>query len=234
MRVLITRPQPEAARTAAALKARGHAVLAVPLMKVKPVEVDVAGNWSAAIVTSSNALHALTPVQRSALSRLPLFAVGRRSAETAREVGFTDVRSAEGDARDLVRLIVLRMTDNGAPMLYLAGEDSAFDLAGELSKHKIAVHTEVVYRAVTTGFPPELIAALEAGAIDVALHFSRRSAENYLAGAKSAGLLGRALLPRQCCLSAPVAEPLIAAGAKNVTVAKRPDEAALLELADRA
>ena len=44
--------------------------------------------------------------------------------------------------------------------------------------------------------------------IDAVLHFSRRSAENYVNGAKDAGLAAKALAPRQLCLSAQVAEPL--------------------------
>jgi uroporphyrinogen-III synthase len=88
----------------------------------------------------------------------------------------------------------------------------------------------VVYRAVTAPFPPELIAALEAGDVQAVLHFSRRSADNYLTGAKAAGIAEQALAVRHYCLSEQVAEPLQAAGAKRVTVAPRPQEAALIEL----
>ena len=84
-------------------------------------------------------------------------------------------------------------------MLYLAGEDRAGDLVGELAAHGIAAEMRVVYRAVTVPFPDELVAALEAGDVDAVLHFSRRSAENYLAGAVEADVaeqaLGAALLP---------------------------------------
>jgi uroporphyrinogen-III synthase len=83
---------------------------------------------------------------------------------------------------------------------------------------------------MTTGFPLELIDAVERGMIDAVLQFSRRSAENFLAGAKSAGLVAQALTPRHLCLSEQVAEPLKAAGARNVAAARRPDETALLEL----
>ena len=37
MRVLVTRPLPDGERTAAALRRRGHDVLLVPLMQVRPV-----------------------------------------------------------------------------------------------------------------------------------------------------------------------------------------------------
>ena len=88
----------------------------------------------------------------------------------------------------------------------------------------------VVYRAATLPFPDELVAALEAGDVQAVLHFSRRSADNYVSGARAAGVADEALAVRHYCLSAPVAEPLQAAGAKRVAVAPRPQEAALIEL----
>jgi uroporphyrinogen-III synthase len=60
------------------------------------------------------------------------------------------------------------------------------------------------------------------------MHFSRRSADNYLAGASQAGITGPAMAVRHLCLSAQVAEPLV--GASRIAVAARPDEAALVEL----
>ncbi len=231
MRIAVTRPQADSERTAAALRARGHEVLVAPLMRVEPVKADLAGGWAAVIITSANAPAAIsTHPARDALLKLPVFAVGRRSADAARAAGFADVASASGDVRDLVRLIAERRADAKAPLLYLAGEDRAADLIGELTVHGIAAEMRVVYRAVTAPFPPELIEALKSGAIDAVLHFSKRSAANYLAGARQAGLLAQALTPRQTCLSQPVAEPLAAAGASRVAIAARPDEAALIEL----
>src|SRR6185503_19281114 len=101
MRVLVTRPLPDGERTAAALRARGHQVLLAPLMTVKPVAADLSGNWAAVIVSSANALRAVDGSRLAALKKLPLFAVGERSAIAAREAGFRDVRAAGGDADDL-------------------------------------------------------------------------------------------------------------------------------------
>jgi uroporphyrinogen-III synthase len=224
MRLVVTRPLSDAERTASILRGRGHEVLVAPLMRVEPVAADLSGNWSAVTITSANAL-AHTPV--APLHNLPLFAVGSRSAQAAREAGFADVASADGDARDLVRLIASRRPAN---LLYLAGEDRAADLVGELKARGIAAELRVVYRAVTAPFPDALIAALNAGEVDGVLHFSRRSAENFVAGARAAGVAAAALAARHYCLSAQVAEPLAAAGAKAVLIAARPDESALIEL----
>jgi uroporphyrinogen-III synthase len=233
MRILVTRPLPDGERTAAALRARGHDVLLSPLMQVRPVPAVVAGEWSAVIITSTNALRMLSPAQLAPLLRLPLFAVGQRSAEQARGAGFIEIRAAHGDADDLVRLVAERYAGQNAPHLYLAGEDRAADIAGALAKCGIKVEIVVVYRNMTTGFPPELFAAIEQRQIDAVLHFSRRSAENYLAGAKAAGLAAQAIAPLQLCLSPQVAEPLTAVAAPGIEIARRPDEAAMLELLRR-
>ena len=159
---------------------------------------------------------------------LPLFAVGDRSAEAARRAGFSEVSSANGDIKDLVRLIVSRFAGAKAPLLYLAGEDRSGDLLALLATHGIAAEMKVVYRTVTEAFPPVLAAALESGDVDAVLHFSRRSADLFVAGARSAGVADPALDVQHLCLSAQVAEPL--AGAGRIIVAVRPEEAALLAL----
>ena len=229
MRLVVTRPQADGERTAAALRARGHEVLLAPLMQVEPVATDIFGNWGGIIITSANAANAIAgnPACET-LRKLPLFAVGRRSADAARQAGFTDVTSAGGDVHDLVRLIAERRADAAAPLLYLAGEDRAADLVGELVMHGVAAETAVVYRAATAPFPPELTAALQAGEIDAVLHFSKRSAENYLAGAAQAGVAAQAMSVRHICLSAQIAAPLADAGAGRIAIAPRPDEAALI------
>jgi uroporphyrinogen-III synthase len=235
MRVAVTRPQADSERTASVLRARGHEVLVAPLLQVEPVKAAIRGSWAAVIITSANAAAAIAAhPARDALLKLPVFAVGRRSADAAREAGFTDVTSAGGDVRDLVRLIAERHADATGPLLYLAGEDRAADLIGELATHGIAAEMAVVYRAAAAPFPAALIAALKAGEVDAVLHFSRRSADNYVAGAGAAGIAAAALAVRQLCLSAQIAEPLRAAGAGRIAIAARPDEAALLELLDPA
>ena len=184
-------------------------MLIAPLMRVEPVAADLAGDWGAVIITSANAPGAVAGnPAREALLKLPLFR-GRRAQRRGRAAaGFADVTSAGGDVRDLVRLIAERRADATAPLLYLAGEDRAADLVGELAVHGIAAEMRVVYRAVTAPFPPELTAALKAGEVDAVLHFSKRSAENYLAGAALAGVAEPALEVRHICLSAQIAAPL--------------------------
>ena len=229
MRLAVTRPLADSDRTAGALRTRGHEVLVAPLMRLEPVTANLSGNWAAVVITSANAPAAIASSAPASLLRLPLFAVGQRSAEAARAAGFANVTSTDGDVRDLVQSVAAR--SYAMPVLYLAGEYRAADLIGALAARGVKVEMRVVYRAVTAPFPPELVAALRSGALEAVLHFSRRSADNYLTGARDAGLLEQALGLRHFCLSAQIAEPLVAAGAAKIAVAQRPDEAALLDLA---
>ena len=234
MRLVVTRPQADSERTAATLRARGHDVLVAPLMRVEPVAADLSGTWGGVIITSANAPGAIAGKPGcKGLFKLPLFAVGQRSADAARQAGFSDVTSAGGDVRDLVQLIAERHADASAPLLYLAGEDRAADLVGELIVHGIAAEMAVVYRAATAPFPPKLTVALQGGEVDAILHFSKRSAENYLTGAAQAGVEKQALAVRHICLSAQIAEPLSRAGASRIAIAPRPDEVALIASLER-
>ena len=233
MRLLVTRPDPDGERTAAKLRARGCEVLVAPLLHVELLADAALGAspWGALAMTSANAAYAVARHPRRAeLTPLPVFAVGRRTAEAARAAGFGDVTSADGDVTDLVRLIGARYPGTPAPLLYLAGEDRAGDLAGDLAAAGLRVTTVVVYHAAAAeSLPASVVAALRASQLDGVLHFSRRSAEIYLDCAQAAGVLDRALAPFHYCLSRQVAEPLVAAGAGNVRIAPQPEEAALID-----
>ena len=215
-----------------ALRARGHEVLVAPLMRVEPVAADLRGGWGGVIITSANAPGAIAAhPARAALIKLPVFAVGRRSAEAARQAGFSDVTSAGGDVRDLVRLIAARRADAAAPLLYLAGEDRAADLIGELGR---ARHRRRDAGRLSRG-DRAVSARADRGAQG---RRDRRGAAFFqaqrrqLPRRRQPGRHRRtqALAVRHLCLSAQIAEPLAAPAPSASPSPPRPDEAALIEL----
>jgi uroporphyrinogen-III synthase len=232
MRLLVTRPEPDASHTVQALRTRGHNVLVAPLLQTQTIDVEVSGPYAAVLMTSANAARALGSHPRAReLTRLPAFTVGARSAEAARAAGFGDVTSADGALADLVALAASRFAASSQPLLYLAGEDRAGDLAGELAAHGIAAETAVIYRAVAAErLPAELIQALSNGELDGALHYSRRSVTTLIELSRAAGVLEGLLNLAHTCLSDEVADALRNAGARRISVAPRPDEAGLIGL----
>lgn len=234
MRLLLTRPRPEAERTANALRALGHEPLFAPMLEIRnlPEVTFGAGPWSALLMTSGNAARALAlHPDRDAITALRCYAVGQQTAEAARAAGFSQVVSAQGDGGDLARLLALAIADKSLPLLYLAGDDRARDMAAELAPAGLRLQTIVVYRALAAQeFDPEIVAALRDGKIDGALHYSRRSAGIFVACAQKSRVAEAAARLRHFCLSQRASEPLSETGATRISIAERPDEPAMLAL----
>ena len=232
MRLLVTRPDPQGEQTAAAFRACGQEVTIAPLLRIETLQTDFgSGPWTAVVVTSANAIRAMVTHRRHAeVSALPMFVVGQRTAQVARDAGFANGVSADGDAGDLAALIA-RNLPAGSSLLYLAGEDRATDLAAVLTPAGISVQTAVIYRAIAQeALSDDALERLTAGTIDGVLHFSRRSAAAFVSAARASARWSNSLKCHHFCLSMQVAEPLVQAGAKHIHVAATPDEAAVLDL----
>lgn len=242
MAVLVTRPHPDDETTAKALRARGYEVLRAPMLRLEPMpfQDDSDARFGAVIVTSANALRAISPhLEGSRLLKLPLFAVGEHTAAAASDAGFGDVIASKGDAgalRDLVLACVKsKRLKKTSPLLYLAGADLARDLSGELAEEGFTVVTHTTYRMVPApSLPREVCDAFVAHEVEAVLHYSRRSARAFLEAARSGGVEISALALPQCCISVAVASVLRDAGATQVAVAASPDENALFEALERA
>lgn len=232
MRLLVTRPEPDATHTARVLRQRGHEVLVAPLLQTQTIDVAFSGPYAAVLMTSANAARALAShPQARDVANLPTFTVGARSAEAARAAGFGEVTSADGALGDLVALVASRFAASSQRLLYVAGEDRAGDLGGELAAQGVTVETAVIYRAVAaTRLPAELKQALSNAQLDGALHYSRRSVTTLIELGRAAGVLNTLLNLAHYCLSGEVAAPLRNAGARQISVAPHPDEAALIGL----
>lgn len=227
MRVLITRPHFDAARTAAKLAALGCHALIDPVVEIEPLAANARrDDYTAIVFTSGNGVRAAAGF--AALKKLPVFAVGTRTAEVARESGFLNVGVAAGDVNALGELIAAELPA-GACVLHLAGEDRAGDLPSRLAKNGIEVETQVIYRAkAAKALRTETAAAFRAGRIDAVLHYSERSAAAFVRLAEAAAIGEDIRKTRHICLSAAVAVPLKLFGA-HAEIAEAPDEAALFD-----
>lgn len=234
MRLLLTRPVFEAERTAAALRARGHEVTFAPMLEIENIpDVSIGvGPWSAVLLTSGNAARAIAEhPQRDSLTSLRCFAVGAQTAAAANRAGFSDVVSANGDGGDLAQAIKGHVTGDAAPLLYLAGDDRARDMASELAPSGLRLEIVVVYRAKAAArFATEINDGLRSDRFDGVLHYSRRSTEIFVACAREGNVTAAATSLKHFCLSRRASEPLSDIGATQIAVAARPDEAAMLEL----
>ena len=233
MRLLVTRPLDDAQALAERLAARGHAATVEPLLTIAPdlrAPLDLSG-IHALVFTSANGVRAYA--LRSPRRDLPVFAVGAATAAAAREIGFANVASAEGDVAALEETIAARVSPAEGPLLHVAGAVVAGDLAGRLAARGYTLRRATLYAAEPA---PRLSAAaqaaLEGGTLDGVLLFSPRSAAIFVELTAAPALraaVGRLTL---FALSPAVAQAAAAAGWRRVVVAPQPDEPALLDLID--
>lgn len=235
MRILVTRPEPDASRQAAKLAARGHQAVLAPLLAIEPI-ADVPLQLQGAqalLVTSQNALRALAAHRELAEAlTLPAFAVGEATARAAQGLGFADVTAGPGTGEALAKLVSEELQPERGPLVHLAGETLAFDLKAALASQGFIVRQPVLYRAVAASeLPAEVLSLLKAGKLDGAILMSPRTARIF------AELLARQDVVTQAgsvvcyCLSEAVAEAVTPLGC-DVRVAAQPREQDVLALLD--
>lgn len=173
MRVLITRPLEDAARTAAALVSAGHEPIIAPIVRIEPLAHEMPWPVDALLATSANALrHAAIQDQHRGL---PVFTVGDATASEARSCGFKTVHSAQGDSRDLAAL-VRRQLPARAKLGYLAGRLRRDGALIALQDDFSLLTCETYEVVALTKLPAIAREALGQGTIDAVLHFSQNAA----------------------------------------------------------
>lgn len=217
--LIILRPEPGNAATAAKARALGLEPHCCPLFATAAVAWDAPDpqRYVGVIMTSANAAR----LAGSALERfihLPLYAVGQVTADAARAAGFTSIISGDGDVD---RLLAKVATLGHHRLLHLSGADHRpFETLG------VAVERRIVYASSPITPPPAFAALLTRSAVAM-LHSPR-------AAAQFAALIDDAKIDRAgVALAAISANAAHAAGAgwERVAIAAAPRDDAVLRAA---
>jgi uroporphyrinogen-III synthase len=238
MRLLVTRAEVDAGKLQAALEARGHDATVEPLLRIE-FETDLAlalEGVQALIATSRNAVRALQANPVPAVVRtLPLFAVGKATAEQARAQGFETVITGAGTAHELITHIVSVVDPAAGFLLHLAGDRLAVDLKGELETHGFRVVQVVVYRMVAVDqLSEDTIEQMAEGEIDGVILLSPRTAAVYASLVRRHGLSTVARGLTHFCLSEAVARQLAPLGSVRTAIADAPRLSEVLAMIDQA
>jgi len=238
MRVLITRPETEAARLAQALTGRGHQPILAPLFRLQPLPPppdleDMLAQAQAVLLSSANGAEALARVTER--RGMAVLAVGDTTAATAEGLGFTSVHSASGDGAALADLARTRLDPAGGPILHVGGAEIATDFAEALEPAGFAVGRVTLYEAeAVEALPDSARAALQARAVDVAPFFSARAAQVFADLVTRADLAELLRPVRAVAISPAVAHALDTLPFASVDTAERPTKQAVLEALERA
>ncbi|MFQ3595373.1 MAG: uroporphyrinogen-III synthase [Sphingomonadaceae bacterium] len=220
--LLVTRPQPEADRTAQQAKALGHEVVVAPLLAIEPLPcLPPSGRPDALLLTAGRAAALARAAWPGLPADLPVIAVGPATAAAARAAGFARVEAGASDGSAALRLAAGL---GFARLLHARGEDAA----PLMLPAGLELETRILYRAVPAArLPQAACAALARGATP--LLFSARTAQVLAALLADAGLArGQIAL----AVLSPAVAQAAGAGWQAVAIAQKPTTEAILAAAE--
>jgi uroporphyrinogen-III synthase len=232
MRLLITRPEEDGGRLAERINALGHEPVLLPLLDISfrelpPLPLE---GVQGLIATSRNALRGLRRNASFMEARaLPVYCVGAATSDYAEQLGFSAIQTGAGTAKDLVPLIVRRARPEAGALLYLTGEQIAFDMAVALSGRRFDVVRVVVYSAEGNLAAAPLLADHLSAGLDGVLLMSPRTSQVFASLIETMPVTD--IRGLTCyCYSQAVAKPLEHIKGMRLAIAARPTEADLLRL----
>lgn len=225
--ILITRPEEEARALADEVRALGFAPLIEPMLLIAPLDTALPDltRYQALVFTSANGARALAG--RSEDRSHPVYCVGDATAEAARALGWRQVLSAGGDAKDLIAQLAGAKLDPAMPLLHAAGADIARVIkAPGLAIERLALYKAEAARVLSAG----LLQIIDEGRLAAALFFSARTAETFTGLLAGSGRTEAAKTIKSLCLGDSVVKSLAPLKWRDVQVAARPDSGGMLAL----
>lgn len=227
MRVLVTRPELDAQGLAGIVRKLGHEPVVAPLLEIRPSDHPLPEDCAGRVLLFTSASGARLAGARGLAGAC--YAVGRATAEAARRAGFSVAGVAEGDSVALATLVAERLSA-GARLLHVSGADVAGDLEKDLGARGFEVSRFIAYEAVGAATLPTAAATFFQGLAGAALLLSPRTAAILAQLTIAAGLQAQAGKHCALALSEAVASQAARLSWRDIKVAVRPTQEALLRL----
>lgn len=231
MRVLITRPEPDATIVARELTSRGHDPLIAPLVDIVEYQNNLpkAQRISAYVVTSRNGIRALSRVTDYRKSLL--YVVGSGTAEEAKANGYTKIIVGPGDASGLCKKICEELPPEEGLLIHISGRHLSYNICNELSSQGYDAERIILYDVKPKLELPYVAAkAFREKELDAILLFSPRIAQIFIELLCDADLQGNAIHFDVFCLSRNVAEIVARLNWRKVYISKAPNQISILSL----
>ncbi|MHC5306007.1 uroporphyrinogen-III synthase [Bartonella sp. LJL80] len=221
MAILVTRPLPGARRTEQHLRDMNLTPYVLPLCETRPLQINQkALIGDALIITSETVFVQMDIALQQVLFGKPLYCVGPRTAEAAKQAGFANIALVAGTAAQLVAAIDC---PTHTQFLYLAGHVRGPDLERLLAERYDHVRVVEVYDTKPIKLNAQQLAALPKR-IEVVMLYSAMAAMEL-------EQIGAYLNPSTVllCLSTRIAQAIPKTISQIPVIAYEPHEEAMLE-----
>ena len=180
MHVLFTRPIDDSKDLILKFKSLGHIVSSIPVISIKKKEyskIDFS-SFKGIIFTSSNAIKFLDTKLLD--KNIKCFCVGNATELLAKEKGFQNIFSAEGNVNNLKEIILQNFKSSEGKLLYISGETITFELDKFLISEGLKVERVINYSSdPIEKFNEILIDDLKNNVPDIVYIYSQNSAISF-------------------------------------------------------
>ena len=180
MHVLFTRPIDDTKDLILKFQSLGHIVSSIPVISIKKKEyskIDFS-SFKGIIFTSSNAIKFLDTKLLD--KNIKCFCVGSTTERLAKEKGFQNIFSAEGNVNNLKEIILQNFKSSEGKLLYISGETITFELDKFLISEGLKVERVINYSSdPIEKFNEILIDDLKNNVPDIVYIYSQNSAISF-------------------------------------------------------
>ena len=181
MHILFTRPLVDCSDIILKFKSLGHQVSHLPLLNIEKMNYEEINfsDYGGIIFTSANAVKFLDLKKLD--KNIICFCVGDLTEKKARNFGFQNTISAEGNVLNLKELILQNYKFKNKPLLYISGEIISADLDQQLINEGYIVKRIINYRVShNENFDENFINELKLNVPDIVYIYSQNSASSFL------------------------------------------------------
>lgn len=235
MRVLVTRPEPGASRTAERLRALGHEPVILPLFEAqitaRAQDLPPAKQIGGLIATSARAFLLFAGAAPTQYHDLPVYTVGPATAQAARDAGFSHVHEGAGSARDLASILMALPVEekDGSGLLYLAGLPRKPTLEAALTTAGLAFQVLESYKMEQISYSTDsFVMDHLSPAPDAVLFYSTNAALRFSALVNAQNLDESLHSTSLVCLSPEITRAFPESWTLRTCAAEQPDEDSLL------
>lgn len=181
MHILLTRPLDDCKELIIKFKSLGHKVSHLPVISVNAIKY-VEPNYNefkGIIFTSSNAIKNLNTSKID--KNIQCFCVGSSTEKNAKESGFQNIFSAEGNVNNLKEIILQNFDKKNGSLIYISGELISYNLDKDLISEGYLVKRLVNYTVTPImEIKEEFIKDIKLIIPDIVFIYSESSARNFL------------------------------------------------------
>ena len=181
MHILLTRSLEDSYEIILKFQRLGHKVSHMPVIDIKKIDYENLkfSEFKGIIFTSSNAIKCLDV--SSIDKNINCFCVGSITERKARNVGFQNVYSADGNVNNLKELILQNFSQKDGKLLYVSGEIISVSLDKDLISDGYSLQRLVNYSAdPIEELNQKFIDELKSSMPDIVYVYSQNSAKNFL------------------------------------------------------